>query len=353
MVFDKAIGIKEIARKAGVSSTTVSRVLREKGEIAEETRERVKRIALELGYRPNLAVRTMQTGQSNIIGILMDITGDPGFRGQVLNGIHDILIAADYLPVLIWARRDDPDPRFDEANQVHRLVDHRVDGIIMSTRNITGNFVQYIDDLSIPVVIIDEWLENVRRDIVITDNELGGSQAARHLLDLGHRKLAYLCDRGTEEEEDGGRAHGFLKEVDSVSGASCETIVASDANGGYQEAFDLLSREDRPTAIFAFNDYVAFHACRAAAALGIDIPNRISILGFGNVSNVIELCPDLTTFEQQPRRIGSIAAERILGRIIEIDLSPPEIVKIEPEIVLRGTTARCHHHCDGIPSHAS
>ena len=337
MRFDKSIGIKEIARKAGVSSTTVSRVLRNKGEISAETRHRVEKIAEDLGYRPNLAVRTMQTGRSGIVGILMDITHDPGYRGKVLFGIHDTLIAADYLPMVIWARPETL--RCSEIDQVHRLVDHRVDGIIMSSDDLSESFYQYIDRLSIPVVIIDRLIDEVHRDIVITDNDVGGKLAADHLIGLGHRKICYISDHGTAAAEDGGRAAPFIAEISKVRGARCSLVQARQVHGGYGESMEILRKRSRPTAIFAFNDYIAYQVYRAAMTLGIRVPEELSILGFGNLSNIVEVFPTLTTFEQEPERLGIIAAKRMIGRITEEVGEPPEIIKLEPTFVRRSSTA--------------
>ena len=337
MRFNKSVGIKEVASEAGVSITTVSRVLRGKGEIAQETRTRVEAAAQDLGYRPNLAVRTMQTGKSGIVGILMDVTIDSGFRGTLLCGIHDTLISADYLPVVIWAKAEDP--QFSESDQVHRLVDHRVDGLIISGEGVSEAFFQYIDNLSIPVVIIDRWIDGVHRDIVITDNELGGRQAAKHLIDLGHRRITYMSDHGRSIEEDGGRASAFMREVHTHPDAKCTYLQVEQVHGGYRESLGFLGRPDRPTAVFAYSDYIAYQVSRAAEVLGIRVPEDLSLVGFGNVPNIIEMFPTLTTFEQEPRKIGVIASNIVLSRITDDDRKTPAIIKLEPEMVLRGSTA--------------
>ncbi len=337
MRYRKDIGIKEIARRAGVSNTTVSRVLRGIGEISDDTRERIRQIAGELGYRPNLAVRTMQTGRSQTVGVLMDITEDPGFRGGILRGIHDTLIAADHVPVLIWARPDVPG--FSENEQVHRLVDHRVDGLIMSVQNLGREFLQYIEQLELPVVLFDEWVEEVHRDIVITDNDLGGREAARHLLALGHKRICYVTDRRPDVQVDGGRGKAFMDEIQRRTGKPCECVTVGRHGVECADVGDLLSRSDRPTAVFAFNDYVALGVVRAAGKLRMNIPGDLSLLGFGNVPNVIQVAPNLTSFEQDPHGIGRIASELILDRIAEESEAEPRIVTVPPKLVLRTSTA--------------
>jgi LacI family transcriptional regulator len=337
MLYRRDVGLKHIAELAGVSSTTVSRVLRGKGEISADTRTRVETIARDLGYRPNLAVRTMQTGKSGIVGILMRIGDDPGFRGHLLDGIHDTLIEADYLPVLIWAKQGNP--KFSESKQVHRLIDHRIDGLILSVENISSDFFQYVDGLDIPVVIIDEIIEGVNRDTVVTDNKAGSHQAAEHLLSLGHTDLACFGDRPLDGPLDAGRGHAFLDAVSAVSGARCRFAMAGRKMDRYKEAVDLLGGVGRPTAVFAFNDYLALHVARAAADLGIHIPAQLSIVGFGNIPHIVDLLPELTTFEQLPMKIGETASNLLLGRMEGgLGLSP-RIVKITPRMIVRGSTA--------------
>ena len=338
MLYRKDIGIREIAKEAGVSSTTVSRVLRGIGEISEDTRERVQRLARELGYRPNLAVRTMQTGRSQTVGVLMDITEDPGFRGMILRGIHDTLIARDNVPVLIWARPDTPG--FSESDQVHRLVDHRVDGLIMSVEHLGRDFIQYVEHLHLPVVLIDEIIEEAHRDTVITDNEIGGREAANCLLELGHENICYVTDRQPDVHFDGGRGRAFMEEIARRTGRSCGCVTLTQHASSYEEVSKLLSGLNRPTAIFAFNDYVALRVYRAATELDISIPLELTLLGFGNVPNVISVFPDLSSFEQNPHAIGRIACELLLERIGSDTGHETQLRTVRPELVIRNSTAQ-------------
>jgi DNA-binding LacI/PurR family transcriptional regulator len=342
MRFRRDIGIKEIAERAGVSNTTVSRVLRGIGEISDDTRDRIQRIANELGYRPNLAVRTMQTGRSQTVGVLMDITEDPGFRGEILRGIHDTLIGADHVPVLLWAR---PDTKgFSESDQVHRLVDHRVDGLIMSVQHLGREFIQYVGHLDLPVVLIDEIIDEAHRDTVITDNESGGREAARYLLDLGHESICYITDRQLDVHVDGGRGAAFCDEIRGRTGRPCGSLVVSRREPRLEDICALLTGPDPPSAIFAFNDYLALHAYRAAISLGLDVPGELSLLGFGNVPHVIDLVPTLSSFEQEPYSIGRIACELILERIASSEPYAERLVTVPPKLVIRTSTTRLRCH---------
>lgn len=351
MHYNKSVGLKSIAVAAGVSVTTVSRVLRGQGEVAAETRTRIERLAAELGYRPNLAVRTMQTGRSGIIGVLLDITEDPGYRGHILVGIHDTLIPADYLPIVIWPKHGVTP--FDETAQVHRLVDHRVDGIIIGSDGLSPSFCRYIDRLSIPVVIVDRAVESAHRDMIVPDNAYGATLAAEYLLGLGHRSICYFSDHGELVDDEAGRARPFMNRVNSHEEASCSFVRAQRLHGGYEEALKLLSSKERPTAIFGFNDYVAYEVYRAAVTLGLDVPSQLSIVGFGNLHGVIRLYPKLTTFEQSPEQVGRMAAERILARIAEGSTDSFETVRMKPEMVIRASAApvdRAGTHSQGEDS---
>jgi LacI family transcriptional regulator len=336
MLYNQKIGIKEIAQAAGVSSSTVSRVLRGRGEIAPETRNRIQRIARNLGYRPNLAVRTMQTGRSQIVGILMEITADPDFRGKILTGIHNTLIAANHLPVVIWPQESVEG--FSETDQIHRLVDHRVDALIMSLENVKEDFIKYIDNLSIPVVILDRYVSGIHRDVVVTDNRKGGETAAMHLANLGHKRISLVTDSEFCSAEPTDRAGAFLRTLKKKPDIQLDSVKISERNRGYTESLDMLTRQKRPTAIFAFNDYIAWNVRRAAEKIGLAVPGDLSIIGFGNLPHIIELFPALTTFEQEPLKIGQLAAELVLRRVWDEEDVNPTIHYIEPVLINRGST---------------
>src|SRR5947208_11379378 len=186
----KRVSHQDIAREANVSRVTVSLVLAGKDQTSEETRKRVMEVARRLRYRPNLLVRGMQTGRTHAVGVIMP--SSLHFHGQIARGIHDELVAADTVPVQLWV---DPatETKATELEQIHRLVDRRMDGIIIWPADVSVPDVHFreIWQRHIPLVTVDRET-TTHADHVGTDEELGGRLVAEHLLSMGHKHVAHL-----------------------------------------------------------------------------------------------------------------------------------------------------------------
>ncbi|MBN2712674.1 MAG: LacI family DNA-binding transcriptional regulator [Planctomycetes bacterium] len=310
-----SVTLKEIATCSGCSVTTVSRVLRQQGDISEDTRVRVMDAAKKLKYRPNFLVRGIQTGKTMTIGMVTLLSD---YHAQILQGVHDRLIEDEYVAIVL--RNDKkPDGSFaqeSETNQIHRLVDRRIDGIIMTPVEDEENeaYLREIRNHELPLVLVDRDMPNAASNFVGSDDYLGGKMAAEHLLENGHRRIAHLAgpDFVTTARL---RKEGFL---DALKAAGInDSVVITDKTfaDGMAQARELLSSADRPTAIFTANDLLAAGTYKAAAELGISIPDDLSVVGFGNLSFGEMINPALTTFDQQPYNIGRIAADMLLEMI--------------------------------------
>jgi LacI family transcriptional regulator len=330
----RRVSHQDIAREAGVSRVTVSLVLAGKDQTSQETRKRVLEVAKRLRYRPNLLVHGLQTGRSQTIGVIMPVSMH--FHGQVARGIHDELVTHDFVPIQLWVNAA-TDDRQMELEQVHRLVDRRVDGVIVWPADVSVSDVHYheIWQRNIPLVTVDRET-TTHADHVGTDEEQGGRLAAEHLLGLGHRRFAHL----TFPNWTGSvlrRGDAFIQAVQRAGG-HCE-IVRARPEQMLEPVKRLLARPDRPTALFAAIDPMAMSAYAAAEGLDLDIPNNFSIVGYADFPFARDLYPPLTTVRQDPYQMGRLAAQILLDRILERTPSEgPRRIHLKPELILREST---------------
>jgi LacI family transcriptional regulator len=247
---------KRVAELAGVSQSTVSLILAGRGVSSEATRLKVVETAEQLGYRPNLLVHGIQTGKTRTIGVMAPPV--EYYWTEVLYGIHDRLIQADHVPINVWTSysgmsfRERRGVKIDPLEQIHRLLDRRVDGVILWPP-IASLFHEHIREFSsrnLPVVTIDHELpEEFKADSVGSDEEAGGTLIARHLLDLGHRRIAHLA--GPSNASWAIRRRAAFEETLARRGIlNCPALEGNLDNPmqGIDEARALLDSKNRPTA---------------------------------------------------------------------------------------------------------
>ncbi len=333
---------RELARELGVSQSLISKILSGKNDASKEMTARILNAAAKKGYRPNLLVRGIQTGQTKTIGVVMPADD---FYSGIMHGIHDSLERAGYAMILVWDAEHVATPDSQkELIAIHGLLDRRVDGVILRPTHddATRMYFSEIHERGIPLVIVDRELAEVASDYVGTDNYSGGMMAARHLLDLGHRHLGHIAgpNRISPAKD---RRRGFEDAVaDYGDGASCLTIEATNFHSVKTEVLHLLQSTPRPTAVFGANDLVATEIYSTAKSLGLNIPKDISIIGFGNLTFGQFMSPALTTIHQHPYRIGEEAAQLLLARCSEkitgTNSTPIQVKKITPDLVVREST---------------
>ena len=310
------VTIKDIARMAGVSVTTVSRALNDAPEISGETRERIMEICRREGYRTNLLARSLSASRTNVIGVVLpDISGP--FHAAL--ALHIETCAAEHGYQVMLCNGQPGDGRIDGLFDI--LIGQRVDGIILaSASNSAMDLLERYQSI-VPTVLLGAFARasSARRiNSVSTDNYVGGQMAARYLYDLGHRKVVYLGVR------EGSRTHhlrhrGFLEkaaelgmEVDSVWNQERH----STAKAGYQMARELFLGPFPQTAVFAASDLIALGALQAADELGISAPGQLSLLGFDDIDYAALPKIRLTTIS---RRVQELARSgvRLLLELIE------------------------------------
>jgi LacI family transcriptional regulator len=315
---------KRIAEEAGVSQSTVSLVLSGRRGNSDQTSQRVLKAAEQLKYRPNLLVEGIQTGKTRMIGVMMPPFDF--FWSEVLSGIHDTLTEADNIPITLWSGLTGPIPRRrsrragsgDELAQIHRMIDRRVDGVILwpSFAQLFMDHIHEFSSRNLPVVTIDHELPpEFNADFVGSDEASGGRMVAEHLYALGHRRIGHLAGSSVASWALA-RREAFETSILNMPGTSLITREAPNGEPslGMAAARELLSGPDRPTAIFAATDLYAKTIYKAAAEANLKIPEDVSVVGFSDEDFAFEMSPSLTTVRQPAYEIGQRAAEVVLGR---------------------------------------
>jgi len=322
----------DVARLAGVSHMTVSRVLNEPESVRPETRERVLLAIKQLGYRRNSAARSLVTRRSRTLGVVCFDTTLYG-PASMLNGIEHAAEAAGYAVSVASLRR----PTADAATQaVRRLVDQLVDGLVLIAPQ-AAEAMAFVRALptDVPVVAVENALPHVTS--VSVDQELGARMVTEHLLSLGHETVHHV--RGPSDwSEANGRVDGWLATLDEHGRTAPRELVGDwSARSGYV-AGQKLARERGVTAVFAANDSMALGVLRALHEAGVHVPDDISVAGFDDIPEAAYMTPPLTTVSQPFREVGRRSIEILLA---EVEGGGPRggSSLIPPQLVVRNSTA--------------
>ncbi|MFC7550908.1 LacI family DNA-binding transcriptional regulator [Plantactinospora sp. GCM10030261] len=304
--------IRDVAAAAGVSVTTVSHVLNRKDgtRVSPETRERVESAARRLGYAANGLARGLRLRRSHTLGLLSDQIATTPHAGRIILGAQEAASARGWVLMLLTTGGD---PEV-ERREIQALAQHRVDGVLYAT--MYHQVVRVPDELRpMPVVLLDASSTDTTLPSVVPDERDGGRVATAELLDAGHHRIGFVTNVD-DIPATRGRLLGYQEALRSAELTPDPRYVIaeeSDTNGGYRAARALLDRTDRPTALFCFNDRMAMGAYRAAAELGLRIPDDLSVVGFDNQELIAEgLHPGLTTVALPHYEMGAWAVETMV-----------------------------------------
>lgn len=327
--------IKDVAKAADVSTSTVSHVINDTRPVSSETRQRVLEAINKLGYHPNRIASNLRSQKTDTIGVLLPNSANP-FFAQVLAGIEDACYDADYNLILGNANNETG----RELSYLNVLLSRQVDGVLLIS---TGAHVESVAMLSkheTPVVLVDRSADLDTLDEIFTDNEEGGRLAARYLLSLGHQRLA--CITGPSFlTPSARRVAGFRDALAEAGYAVADAhVVTGDFQheGGYNAARQLLTTSEPPTAIFACNDLMAVGALSAAHDVGLSVPDDLSVIGYDDIPLASYTTPRLTTIHQPGHKIGELAVQTLLKRIRRPDKAP-EHHRLDVTLIERGTCA--------------
>lgn len=333
----KRVTIKQVAAEAGVSITTVSHVLNNVPglRVNPATRQRIEEVSARLGYVPNGLAQSLRTQRSNSIGLIGDEIVTTPFAGKLVLGAQEIAISRDAVLFVVSTGYQ----RDVEAREIEELLRRQVDGILYAS--MFHRELELPEQLaSVPTVILNGECTTAGVPWVAPDERAGGYDAADVLIEAGHSRLGFI-NNVDDIPASSGRLAGFTSRMEEA-GIPAEGLAVATAEtdpaGGYAAAMDLLSRSPRPTGIFCFNDRLAMGAYRAAAELGLRIPQDVSIVGFDNQEYVADgIHPGLTTIELPHYDMGVWAAEQLFNRIDGVDETPTALLR--GPVIHRGSVA--------------
>ncbi|MGB1252940.1 MAG: LacI family DNA-binding transcriptional regulator [Candidatus Promineifilaceae bacterium] len=333
-----AVTIKDVARVAGVSHTTVSRALRNNPAISLATSESIKRVASEMGYVPNSAARGLKTKRSKTLGVIVRRIDDP-FFGQVVNGIEDVLQSCGYSLFLAASNKD-----FAKEKEIFRnMSERRVDGVIICSTGISPEYREQLDRFGVPIVLVNNQAQNGGDCSVGHDDTFGAKQLAQHLLWLGHQSIAYIGN-GNAGRTNTDRLLGYQQALTAAGIAVNPDFIVNAstgrAEGGTDAANRLLALDVLPTAIMCFNDMLALGAMFTLQRAGLQIPEECSITGFDNIALSAHVNPRLTTFDQPKYELGQAAARMMLRIVEKKEGTQTERVHLRGELTVRESTIR-------------
>jgi LacI family transcriptional regulator len=331
-----AITIKDIAKKANVSIATVSRVMNNKADdIREETKQRVLNVIKEHDYQPNSIARSMVTKKTATIGLIIPDIRNPFFP-ELVRGVEDFSKINNYSVILCNSDGDIE----REKEYLNLMKEKSVDGVIYTYAY--GGFDDCIDEIlnnKIPIVLLDRSRDDEKFSRVSIDNEKAGYIATKHLIELSHENIGCITGpdyiMGSRD-----RLKGYKSALKEAGLAINQAFIKTgdyQMEGGYLAAKELL-KENRVTAIFAFNDLMAFGVYQAAQEFGLTIPDDLSVVGFDNIKYNQLLQPKLTTIEQPTYRMGQLATEILLNQIKNNKNNQIDSIYLEPNLIIRGSS---------------
>lgn len=328
-----AIRLKDIAADLGVSTVTVSKVLRGGMDIGERTRARVLQRMAELNYQPNMQARGLASGRSFAVGLVVPDLVHP-FFGEFAKSLAGALRTSG-LALVLASSEEDPEI---ERQEIRTLVTRGVDVLLVASCQ-RSEEADFFTAKRPPIMLIDRNIPKLRADFVGSDDVLVGELATRHLIGLGRKRLAHIGGQGTTPSMD--RLKGFRNAL-SVAGIRLPKsyVVTRDRfeetgdSAGYRAMQELLAQKQRPDAVFCYNDLSAIGAMQAAMQAGLSIPGDIAFVGCGNLRYAEYLKVPLTSVDQSIERMGEASARRALALSIKPDDSP-QTTLVEPKLLVR------------------
>lgn len=324
--------IADVARRAGVSKMTVSRVINDSGYISQETRERVEQAISELGYIPNALARSLRFKQTRTIALILTDITNPFFT-TLARGVEDV--ASEQGFSVIFCNTDESEK--EEAEYINVLLQKQVDGLLLVPTSSTEDAIAPIREQGLPFVLLDRYVPGTRLDSVRGDSIHGAYALMQHLLDLGHRRIAVLS--GPAE------VTTSVDRVEGVRRAAHDAGLELDLSqvyygpfsleGGYAMATQALAAEPRPTAIYAMNNFIAMSALRVAREIGLRVPEDLSVVTFDDLPAAFVAEPFLTVAEQPAYEMGQQATALLLDRLSSKGPTEPMEIILPTRLIVR------------------
>jgi LacI family repressor for deo operon, udp, cdd, tsx, nupC, and nupG len=329
------VSIKDIAKAAGVSHSTVSRALADSPLVAEETKRRVRCLAKKMGYSPSAIARGLVTKRTQTVGLVVTTIADP-FVSEVVRGIEETALDNGYSVILCDSNAE---PQ-REITAVRTLREKRVDGIIVTASRVGNLYLPLLEEVEVPIVLINNQRAGRYVYSVATDNVHGGEMITNHLLELGHRRIGYITGpEGASSSLD--RLEGYKRALRAHRIKFTDSVISSGngcPDGGERGMRQLLALSPPPTAVFCYNDMTAVGAMAEARRMGFRVPQDFSVVGFDDIAFAAYVDPPLTTVEQRKYEMGQMAMGMVLDILAGADTVPD--ITLQGQLVVRGSSGQ-------------
>ncbi|MBI4269992.1 MAG: LacI family DNA-binding transcriptional regulator [Candidatus Rokubacteria bacterium] len=329
----KRTTLVQIGRKLGVSAATVSLALRDHPRVSARRRQQVKELARRLNYTPDFVARALVTRRTRVLGLVVADVGNPYFA-RLARRVEDAARERGF-GLIITSTDEDP---ATERRVLEMMLQRRVDGVVLTSAATSVRELDGFRQAAVPFVLLGRVPAGARADSVVADNRLGGYRATRHLLAVGHRRIAIIS--GSRALSDArGRFEGYaaaLREAGCVVDPRLVREVEFSESGGEAAMRDLAHVTPRPDAVFICHNMMVVGALRALGHLGLRVPEDVAIAGFDEVEWADVLSPPMTMAEQPTDAMARHAVELIVERITGKRGRPRQIV-VEPEFHVRGS----------------
>jgi LacI family transcriptional regulator len=329
------IGIKDVAKAAGVSFATTSRVLGNYGYVSKEKREKVLKVAKKLNYKPHAIAKSMVTGRTKTIGFIVGDIENPFFSG-IVRGINSVVLSEGY-NLIIYTTSEN---LLEEQDAVAAFTERRVDGLVIaSTSSKEHSHIDETIKLGIPVILVDRALDKLSADTVIVDNIEGAYKAIKYLVELGHINIGFLSD-SLDIWSNKQRLNGYTKALTESGICIDKNLIISGKytiNDGYRSAIALINNKKKPSAIFTSNNFMTGGLLFAVKDMKIKIPEELAVIGFDDMEWYELLSPSISAVAQPVEKIGQEVAKCLLRRMLG-DISPPKLISLPTKLIIREST---------------
>ncbi len=330
-----AITIKDVAKKAGVGITTVSRALNDKSEIRQGTKDLILKVCKELGYKPNRLAKSLVTRKSNTIGVLIPDSMD-AFFSEMVQGIADECLENGYSIVLSHTQSCAD----KELEYIRLLQEKRMDGMLIYPVQEDDRYIKELKNSTIPFVLLNRYTEALDCDYVINDSVHGAYLAVDHLIQKGHKLITYLCAKpatSTAKERILGCKKAITEnglEISCLKIVTCKPTIES----SYINMKKLIMEKQKTSAVFVWDDKLAIGVRKAIFEAGFKIPKDVSLVGYNDIEIAKYLSPPLTTIRQATYQIGETAARILLDTLNSDCVKTSKQIILKPELIVREST---------------
>ena len=325
--------MKDIARIAGVSLSTVSHVVNNTRFVSEEIKQRVQKVIDELNYKPSLVARSLKMKETNTLGMLVTTSNNP-FFAEVVRHVERYCEQHNYHLILVNTDGNSENLK----KHLERLLSKQVDGLLLMCAEPQDLDPKIMANIQLPMVVIDWWLQPLNADLIHENSELGGYLATKALLDAGYRKIAVVTGE-TSKPITASRLAGYKRAISEQNLQIEPTwIIESHFSyeGGVNAGKEMLALANRPDAIFAMSDTIAIGLYQTLLQAGLRIPQDMAVIGYDNIELAQYLAPPLSTIHQPKARLAKKAVEQLVARIRQPN-KPIENIQLTPELIVRAS----------------